>query len=74
LDNLEGEEATCDPVVIAQDAPALDAPDAVLHVDTYGCQSAILCALLFAQVSVSLNNNLQTSNNFALNTHSHQQN
>jgi hypothetical protein len=56
----EGAEAKCDLAVIVQDAPALDAPDAMLHVDAYGCQSALLCALLFGQVSVSLNNSLQT--------------
>jgi hypothetical protein len=44
------EETERNPVVIAQDAPPLDAPDAVLHMDPYRRQSAILRALLFGQL------------------------
>ena len=50
VEAINGEEAKRNPVVIPDDAPPLDAPDAVLHVDPYRRQLAILCALLFRQV------------------------
>src|SRR5262249_28465025 len=43
----QGEETQRKPVVIPHDAPSLDAPDAVLHMDPYRRQPAVLCALLF---------------------------
>src|SRR5215510_1041289 len=44
------EETERNPVVLAQDAPPFDAPDAVLHMDPYRRQSAVLRALLFGQL------------------------
>src|SRR5215475_13694463 len=44
------EETERNPVVLAQDAPPLDAPDAVLHMAPYRRQPAILRALLFGQL------------------------
>ena len=46
----QGEEAQRNPVVIPYDAPPLDTPDAMLDVDPYRRQSAILYTLLFRQV------------------------